>query len=503
MKNNRGFAPIALLIIIGVLAIAGGAYYVGKQSGQAPIAENPDGLSTTPTSTPIAGWKIYVDDTHGFSFEYPEKLTLSASGGATILSHTIPFENRDGGCDMRGDSALSKTLNDFVVSISVVPGTVNPPYKVDGSYSSGALSGVWSYMGAEGCGQTSYYFPFPGGKTLVVTRSEVQILSNNVTPEVRAKVLAVPGVITYEESKSILDQVLSTFKFVAADTVNKEYKKIISLNFDYGSGENQFGVLREAGGVGPGSFATDNGNNLYITDTRNSRVKVFNSLGQPVLVLGADSPKEVAVDGNGNIYTYAWGSGNPGQIFYKYDPRGKLLGKLENPIQKAGLGRLYVSDNTLYASDMEENSYLISSITGEFKHFPPSVVPGVFGQSGKRYYARRSVAGIGFVDVVGLTDAGKKTIEIKKNGLSTIRFLGEDQKENIYIQTESLSSKNKVILEVLKYGPSGNLITTIDVSGGTYSFPSAKLLDVSPAGDIWQVIPGTDKLQVNRWSIEE
>ena len=137
---------------------------------------------------------------------------------------------------MRGDSVLSKTLNDFSVSMSVLPGTVNPPYKADGNYSSGVLNGVRSYMGAEGYGQTSYYFPFPGGKTLVITKSEVQILSNNVTPEVRAKVLAVPGVISYEESKALLDQILSTFKFVASDATNKEYKKVISLNFDYGSG---------------------------------------------------------------------------------------------------------------------------------------------------------------------------------------------------------------------------------------------------------------------------
>ncbi|TSC60503.1 MAG: hypothetical protein LiPW15_381 [Parcubacteria group bacterium LiPW_15] len=233
MKNNGGFAPIAILIIIGVLAVAGGAYYIGKQSGQAPIAPNLDGLSVTPTSTPIAGWKIYVDDTYGFSFEYPEKLALSVSGGAVILSHTIPFENRDGGCDMRGDSALSKTLNDFNVSMSVVPGAVNPPYRADGNYSSGALNGVWSYMGAEGCGQTSYYFPFPGGKTLVVTKSEVQILSNNVTPEVRARVLAVPGVISYEESKVILDQILSTFKFpVPGETYKDQPAAVVAVSAD-------------------------------------------------------------------------------------------------------------------------------------------------------------------------------------------------------------------------------------------------------------------------------
>lgn len=240
MKNNRGFTPIILLIILGILAVAGGAYYVGKKSVSAPVALNSDGLSVTPTSTPIADWKVYVDDTYGFSFQYPKKLTLSTSGGATIISHTIPFDNRDGGCDMKGDSALSKTLNDFVVSISVVSGAMTPPY-VDGNYSSGALSGVWSYMGAEGCGQTLYYFPFPGGKTLVVTKSEVQILSNNVTPEVRAKVLAVPGVISYEESKVILDQILSTFKSVASGETYKDQPaavkavsadgKIVTLDF--------------------------------------------------------------------------------------------------------------------------------------------------------------------------------------------------------------------------------------------------------------------------------
>lgn len=235
MKNNGGFAPIVLLIIIGVLAVGGGAYLIGKQSGRAPVAPNSDGLSTTPTSTSASGWKVYVDDAYGFSFEYPEKLTLSASGGATVLSHAIPFENRDGGCDMKGDSVLSKTLNDFVVSISVLPGTVNPPYKVDGNYSSGALSGVWSYMGAEGCGQTSYYFPFPGGKTLVITKSEIQILSNNVTPEVRAKVLAVPGVISYEESKVILDQILSTFKFsfsASGETYKDQPAAVVAVSTD-------------------------------------------------------------------------------------------------------------------------------------------------------------------------------------------------------------------------------------------------------------------------------
>jgi hypothetical protein len=118
---------------------------------------------------------------------------------------------------MKGDAELSKTLTDFGMSISIVSGTKNPPY-VDGNYSKGILNGKWAYMGAEGCGQTNYYFPISDNRTLVVEEAQVQMLSGSATPETRAKLLAVPGVISNEESKTIFDQILSTFKFLNSDT---------------------------------------------------------------------------------------------------------------------------------------------------------------------------------------------------------------------------------------------------------------------------------------------
>ena len=185
-------------------------------------AEAPDVIDTeTQNETGNApGWRTYTSTKLGYSFQYPEKLSLSISDDIVNLSHSIPFENRDGGCDMKGDSELSKTLEDFGLSIRIVPGTVNPPY-VDGTYySKGELNGKWAYMGAEGCGVSDYYFPINGYRTLIVTKSEIQILSPVVTPEVRAKVLAVPGVISYEESKIILDQILSSFKIISTSQVN-------------------------------------------------------------------------------------------------------------------------------------------------------------------------------------------------------------------------------------------------------------------------------------------
>lgn len=209
MKTNNGFIVPVLLGIIILLLVGGGVYIYKNKKAEAPDVVDTDTQNET-GNTP--GWKTYTSTKLGYSFQYPEKLSLSISDNVVNLSHSIPFENRDGGCDMMGDAELSKTLNDFGLSIKIVSGKAKPPY-VDGTYFKGELNGEWAYMGAEGCGVSDYYFPITGDRTLIVTKSEIQILSPVVTPEVRAKVLAVPGVITYEESKIILDQILSSFKF--------------------------------------------------------------------------------------------------------------------------------------------------------------------------------------------------------------------------------------------------------------------------------------------------
>ncbi len=205
--NQKGLTS---LVLVGIIVVFLGTlgYFVWPKKSISPVVE-----SVQVETNEAADWKTYADTQNGFEFQYPEKLSLSVSGGAINLSHSIPFKNYDGGCDMKGEAELSETLNDFDLSIKIISNQPIPAY-FDGAYSMGVLSGNWVYMGVEGCGKVSYYFPISENRTLVVEQAQIQMLSDVVVPERRAQILAVPGVISPEESKLIFDQVLSTFKFI-------------------------------------------------------------------------------------------------------------------------------------------------------------------------------------------------------------------------------------------------------------------------------------------------
>lgn len=139
MEYNKRFAPILIFaIIIGFLAIAGGAYYIGKNSSPknmpednsnyVPVTQNYNSSTNyntnTPTQNPKAtgvststqvtttvtqnqpsqnptsiSWKIYTDTKYSFSFQYPS--TWSQAGTAldamdlsgSIIMREIDFQD--------------------------------------------------------------------------------------------------------------------------------------------------------------------------------------------------------------------------------------------------------------------------------------------------------------------------------------------------------------------------------------------------------------------------
>jgi hypothetical protein len=207
---------VAIIIFLFVIAIFG--YYFFKKENK-PITENLN--------------KQYNNPSIGISFTYPKILTASTTNGEIILHHDIPYKNT-GACDMMGDEKTYEKLTDFEMTIlkmnknlTDTVKTLSPyipqenfvndeiiasPGFID-TYTIGNFSGFAIYEGAEGCGQTTYYFPIGSKETLIIRNASIQALSGAIIQEKVNEVLAVPGVIPREKNQQIFEEILKSLSY--------------------------------------------------------------------------------------------------------------------------------------------------------------------------------------------------------------------------------------------------------------------------------------------------
>jgi len=174
----------------------------------------------------------YQEPDTGLSFAYPENLAASTTDGIAMLRHDIPYKNA-GPCDMMGDEKTYDRLTDFEMKIRIIDKALAEtvrslsPYIPQENFVNGELvaspgfidpstigdfSGFAIYEGAEGCGQTTYYFPIAGDRTLVITNASIQALSGAISQEKVNEVLAVPGVISRENNQEIFESIVQSLK---------------------------------------------------------------------------------------------------------------------------------------------------------------------------------------------------------------------------------------------------------------------------------------------------
>jgi hypothetical protein len=85
--NNKGFAPLLLLVAVVAVLVVGGGVYVYRQNHKAKASVSTTGTvsktapragtKSTATSDPYAGWKQYCSTYGGVCFKYPADWTTS------------------------------------------------------------------------------------------------------------------------------------------------------------------------------------------------------------------------------------------------------------------------------------------------------------------------------------------------------------------------------------------------------------------------------------------
>ena len=118
-KTKNNFFKIFLLVILGLLILAG-AVYAGMNIGkkQTPPEITPPVAEVFPTSDPTAGWETYKNTKFNFSFMYPSELIYvydqsdqySENG---ISNAMILIQNFD------GSKARSEMADDFQVVVYI------------------------------------------------------------------------------------------------------------------------------------------------------------------------------------------------------------------------------------------------------------------------------------------------------------------------------------------------------------------------------------------------
>ena len=290
----------------------------------------------------------------------------------------------------------------------------------------------------------------------------------------------------------------------------QEYRQTVSLTFNYGEGREEFGVFWEAGGGGVSSFTTDDDNNLYVLDDENIRLKVFDTNGNMVRIVdgfrqrikGGFTMADIALFAGGNMLILSGYSEKEATVYY-CSPSGKLLNSISVPMPRV-YDYMYLCGDNLFTIDSDQKSQLVGVIDKRLREPDESVlIEGKIGSQGNVYRCRLVERGkMGEITVHRRTGEDG-TIRVDVDGLASLVFLTEDREGYAYIQIErSVETKPHIKLEVHRYDLTGRLLNVVPMPNHGYDIYTLKLLHVNDeTGDIWQVMPGKEKVYINKWSM--
>ena len=260
---------------------------------------------------------------------------------------------------------------------------------------------------------------------------------------------------------------------------------LLNITYRYGKGSEYFGIegVEKGEPIGPYSFAVKNPDgSIYIPDPVNGNIKVISSSGSIERMIPFKGYyDDLRVDENGNIYILD----RAGQRVIYLDPEGKSQKEYE----------------LTYDEVKEPCKLKIKGANVFIKHTNPTLT-NVKTKASKEDMYEVDIKDER-LDIFLHKDGNIKQIaSLKIEGIVSAEVLGTDYKGNIFIQIETKKTDIGVYLWVLKFNPEGNLIGKYKIPHNDYFVWTARLLDIDANGNIYQVLPAKDRLEINIWKTE-
>ncbi len=281
------------------------------------------------------------------------------------------------------------------------------------------------------------------------------------------------------------------------------YTRKTVARLGYGAEPGEIGRVNVPGTErqGPRSFAIDRAGNIYVCDTVNRKVAIFGPGGELTRSL-ADTglPVDIAVAASGDIYVLD----EEGGSIVHYLPSGSRAGELAVPPKLlARTQSLTAAGDSLLLRTRDGRDYgLIPPVADsaeELKVAGPH--PGARLDSGLFCRVKKVSAGGGEVEMVGPAGETLDLIPVPVARLASIALLGRDGKGNLFLQVEQFRPDGPgVDLGVVKLNPGGIVLEKLEKIPSEYTSWTARLLRVDGEGDIIQMLPAPDAVELNRWS---
>ena len=252
--------------------------------------------------------------------------------------------------------------------------------------------------------------------------------------------------------------------------------------------------------VGPESFAVAPDGNILIADVVNQRVVVCDrdgthvrSLGLPGIALG-----DVFADQQGRVYVYD----QVRRALHQYDAEGISRSTLNlNPRDIDTRGYFHATGQAVYFADAATRDVLVGTLRDGLLSPPDEsaerMTDGIHGESGCIYCLAVDKDRELWVEIHDPAARwGARKLQVAVPGIVSARYVGEDEAQRFYVQTERVVGTG-VVLTLLTFSSTGEPLTATRMPENDYALWTAKLVDVGRDGTIVQFLPQRDQARLN------